>query len=103
MRGQLSLEWVLDILIVLALIGAMLGALDSMGQKAGSYRQFHAERLRLESQARSIDGLGSSFRYGSVQLNGTLRVDGGRILQSYGDRDIELTTLFRGSYEKEPV
>ncbi len=56
-RAQVSVEFLLDFLLVLALISVLLGSLSHFLSSAKAHSEAVLEKARIEGVARSLDGL----------------------------------------------
>ena len=101
-RGQLSLELLMDVLIVMSLIGIALAALQQTESKTGRQRMIYAQQLELEEEARAIDVLGQ-FRWAAMEINRSYQIDSYHLRVQENGQLIEVKTLYGERYDLEPV
>ncbi len=94
MKAQLSMEFLLDVVIVMFAIGIMATALHIVQDKVQKQQDYYEILLDVEEYARSLDALASSFSYGYLSMDAVYKVDSGRVIGKYGDEVILAGTLY---------
>lgn len=103
MRGQITIEWLMDFMLVLVMVAFMLTVLQGIEGETRAQKELQQLTFELEEEARAVDILSNSFSHAYVEVEGVYRIDQNRLLQENRGDWVEIKTLYGGEYEKEPV
>lgn len=102
MRAQATLEFLIDFLIVLAVLGVLLTALQGVEKRTREGSEAYTARIENEGEARMLDELGTGLNHARIE-GGGYRVDAHEIRREYRGEWVLVETLYGGAYAQEPV
>ncbi|HLC68450.1 MAG TPA: hypothetical protein VJH24_01305 [Candidatus Bilamarchaeaceae archaeon] len=103
MRAQISIEVLIEFLILLSIVGLMLGTLQIFEKDMRTHVAYQTSLEEAERYARTLDVQTASFPRGGFDPVQRYMVDAHRVLVPQGGQWVVVETLYGEPNEKEAV